>query len=453
MTLEIIILAAGQGKRMLSDRPKVLHNLAGKPLVQHVIETSRILNPESLHLVVGHGGDQVRAALPDFDLGYVVQEQQLGTGHAVAQAIGSVKNDATILVLYGDVPLTPVAVLERLLEIARQDALAILTTRLENPTGYGRIVRDSAEQVCAIVEEKDANPEQREIREVNSGIMAMPAARLKAWVPELSAENAQGEYYLTDIVALAVEQGIRVETVITEQFMDVQGVNDKTQLAQLERYYQSCQARRLMLSGVTLADPDRLEIRGELEVGRDCFIDINAVFEGKVRLGNSVSIGPNCVIRNAEIGDGTEIKAFCHIEDAMIDAGCDIGPYARLRPGAELAQGAKVGNFVEIKKARIGEGSKVNHLSYIGDATLGREVNVGAGTITCNYDGANKHRTEIGDGVFIGSNTALVAPIKVEKNVTIGAGSTVSKDIEADCLVVARGRERVIRNWKRPSKK
>jgi len=453
MTLEIIILAAGQGKRMLSDRPKVLHKLAGKPLVQHVIETSMLLKPQALRLVVGHGGDQVRQALQQFDLFYALQEQQLGTGHAVAQAIGPVEDDATLLVLYGDVPLTPVSVLENLLELARQDALAILTTCLQNPTGYGRIVRNSTDQVSAIVEEKDATPAQRQIREVNSGIMAMPAARLKSWLPRLSSDNAQGEYYLTDIVALAVDQAVPVKTVLTEQFMDVQGVNDKAQLAQLERYYQSRQSERLMLSGVTLADPARLDVRGELETGRDCYIDINAVFEGQVRLGNSVSIGANCVIKNAVIGDGTQIRAFSHIEDAVIDADCDIGPYARLRPGTDLAQGAKVGNFVEIKKARIGEGSKVNHLSYIGDATLGKDVNVGAGTITCNYDGANKHRTEIGDAVFVGSNTALVAPIKIGKNVTIGAGSTLSKDVEADCLVVARGKERVIKDWKRPVKK
>lgn len=452
MALDVVILAAGQGTRMKSALPKVLHRLAGKPLVTHVLDHARSLNPQAIHLVVGHGAEKVQDAIGGEDIRWVTQEQQLGTGHAVAQALPHIEGDGITLVLYGDVPLTSPNTLRTLLQRAGKDELALLTVQLTNPTGYGRIMREATGQVLAIVEEKDASPEQRQINEVNTGILALSNAHLRRWLPKLSANNAQAEYYLTDVIAMAVADGVRVNTLAAASEQEVQGVNSRQQLAQLERCYQLSIAEQLMAQGVTLADPARLDVRGQVSVGRDSFIDINVLLEGQVIIGEQVEIGPNVHIKDAIIGDNVVIHAQSVLENAKVEAHCQIGPFARLRPGTHLAQGAKVGNFVETKKAYIGEGSKVNHLSYVGDAVLGKEVNVGAGTITCNYDGANKFQTQIEDGAFIGSNTALVAPIKVGANATVGAGSTLSKDVEPNTLVVARGKARVIEGWQRPTK-
>ncbi|GGO77325.1 bifunctional protein GlmU [Marinobacterium nitratireducens] len=451
--MDVIILAAGQGSRMKSDKPKVLHPVGGKPMVQHVIDAAADLEGARLHVVIGHGADQVREALAGQELNFAVQAEQLGTGHAVAQAMDGVARDGISLVLYGDVPLTAAATLRHLVRIAGQGHLGLLTVELADPTGYGRIIRDDLGSVTAIVEHKDATDAQRAVREVNTGIMALPTRLLSEWLPLLSSNNAQGEYYLTDVIAMAAGEGVRVDAIQPEHEQEVQGVNNRQQQAELERWYQRREAERLMTEGVTLLDPARLDVRGSLDTGRDVVIDINCVFEGKVRLGDGVQIGPNCSIRNASIGNGTVIKANSVIEDAVVDAGCDIGPFARLRPGTELARGAKVGNFVETKKARIGEGSKVNHLSYIGDAEIGRDVNVGAGTITCNYDGVNKSVTRIGDGAFIGSNSALVAPVRIGAGGTVGAGSTITKDVDAQQLAVARGKQRNLDNWQRPVKR
>ncbi|WP_188858298.1 bifunctional UDP-N-acetylglucosamine diphosphorylase/glucosamine-1-phosphate N-acetyltransferase GlmU [Marinobacterium nitratireducens] len=453
MSVDVIILAAGQGSRMKSDKPKVLHPVGGKPMVQHVIDAAADLEGARLHVVIGHGADQVREALAGQELNFAVQAEQLGTGHAVAQAMDGVARDGISLVLYGDVPLTAAATLRHLVRIAGQGHLGLLTVELADPTGYGRIIRDDLGSVTAIVEHKDATDAQRAVREVNTGIMALPTRLLSEWLPLLSSNNAQGEYYLTDVIAMAAGEGVRVDAIQPEHEQEVQGVNNRQQQAELERWYQRREAERLMTEGVTLLDPARLDVRGSLDTGRDVVIDINCVFEGKVRLGDGVQIGPNCSIRNASIGNGTVIKANSVIEDAVVDAGCDIGPFARLRPGTELARGAKVGNFVETKKARIGEGSKVNHLSYIGDAEIGRDVNVGAGTITCNYDGVNKSVTRIGDGAFIGSNSALVAPVRIGAGGTVGAGSTITKDVDAQQLAVARGKQRNLDNWQRPVKR
>lgn len=453
MDLEVIILAAGQGKRMKSRLPKVLHQLAGRSLLEHVLDQVSTLLAGRVHIVVGHGGEQVREAFAQTSVNWVTQEQQLGTGHAVAQAMPDVDDEAIVLVLYADVPLTGAATLTELVAIAREGGLGLLTVQLDNPQGYGRILRSADNGVCAIVEEKDATPEQRLVTEVNTGILAVSAQRLKHWLPTLSAENVQGEYYLTDIVAMAVEHGVKVTTLTSPSVQAVQGVNSRQQLAELERWYQQQQAIALMEAGATLADPSRLDVRGRVECGQDVFIDVNVIFEGQVQIGNGVHIGPNVLVRNSSIADGVTIDANSLVDQAIIGESCQIGPFARLRPGTELAKDAKVGNFVETKKAFIGEGSKVNHLSYVGDSILGKQVNVGAGTITCNYDGVNKHLTEIGDGVFIGSNTALVAPVKIGENATIGAGSTVSRNVAADSLVVVRGELRTVTDWQRPRKK
>jgi len=452
MNLEVIILAAGQGKRMKSRLPKVLHQLAGRPLLEHLLDRVQEISASNVHIVIGHGGDQIRKTFSEKAVNWVTQDQQLGTGHAVAQAMPDVADETIVLVLYADVPLTSAAILTQLVTTAQQGALALLTVEMENPQGYGRIIRDSG-QVCAIVEEKDATAEERLVTEVNTGILAAPAQHLKRWLPALSAENAQGEYYLTDIIAMAVGDGVEVVTRSSPTTQEVQGVNSRQQLAELERWYQRQQAVALMESGVTLADPSRLDVRGSVKCGQDVFIDINVIIEGEVQLGDGVQIGPNVLLRNSKIADGVYIGANSIIDETVIAENCQVGPFARLRPGTELAKDAKIGNFVETKKSLIGEGSKVNHLSYVGDSILGRDVNVGAGTITCNYDGANKHLTELGDGVFVGSNTALVAPIKVGKGVTIGAGSTVSRDIEADSLIVVRGKPRTLAGWQRPRKK
>lgn len=452
-SLHVVILAAGQGSRMKSALPKVLHRIAGKPMLHHVMDTARELGAAGIHGVIGHGADQVKAITPAEDVQWALQEQQLGTGHAVAQALPALPDDARVLILYGDVPLTRPETLESLVSQVSEDSLGLLTVTLDNPDGYGRILRNEAGHVTAIVEQKDATEAQKAVNEVNTGILAVSARHLKDWLPQLSNSNAQGEYYLTDIIAMAAANGVTVSVAQPANEYEVQGVNNRLQLAELERWYQRQQANRLMTEGATLADPSRVDVRGNLSVGQDVLIDINVVFEGNVSLANDVSIGPNCVIRDATIGQGTRIEANSVIDGADIGSGAQIGPFARLRPGTKLAAKTKVGNFVETKKAEVGEGSKINHLSYVGDAILGRNVNVGAGTITCNYDGVNKYRTVMGDGVFVGSNTSLVAPVSLADNVTIGAGSTITRNVEAGELAVARGRQRNIDNWERPVKK
>ncbi len=453
MDFDVIILAAGQGTRMRSARPKVLHNLAGKPLLGHVIDTASALGARQIHTVIGHGADQVRECLGDAPCRWALQEQQRGTGHAVAQAMPGVAGDGVALILYGDVPLVRAETLRPLLDSAAAGALALLTVELDDPTGYGRILRDAGERILGIVEQKDASPEQLAVREVNTGILAAPVARLADWLPRLSANNAQGEYYLTDIVAMAVADGVAVSAHAPSAPWEVEGVNNRLQLAALERRYQRNCAEQLLHDGVALADPARLDVRGELRAGRDVYIDVNCVFEGRVVIGDDVQVGANCVIIDSEIGAGSVIKPFSHLEGARIAGRGEVGPYARLRPGTELAEGAKVGNFVETKKSRIGPGSKVNHLTYIGDADIGSHANVGAGTITCNYDGVNKHKTRIGDGAFIGSNTSLVAPVSIGAGATVGAGSTITGDVPDGQLAVARGKQRNIDGWRRPEKK
>ncbi len=451
--LEVVILAAGKGTRMRSSQPKVMHNLGGKPLLQHVLETAAQLDPLSVHLVVGHGANAVSEFCKPWTVNIVQQAQQLGTGHAVLQVLPDLSPGSVVLVLYGDVPLTAPSTLTALVNAVTDQSLALLTVELDKPSGYGRILRDEQDEVVAIVEEKDATPLQRQIREVNSGVMAIPVGILHDCLPHLNNQNAQGEYYLTDLIASARNAGYSVSTLACQNSYEVFGVNDRSQQAELERYYQKHQARQLMQAGVTLADPARFDCRGSLTAGADCFIDINCVFEGDVSLGSNVSIGPNCIVKNARIGDNVTIHANTLIEDSLVGADCVLGPYARLRPGSELARAVKIGNFVEIKKALIGEDSKVNHLSYVGDAEVGNHVNIGAGTITCNYDGVNKHKTLISDGVFVGSNTALVAPVIIASGTTIAAGSTVTQDSKPDQLVVARSRQRNIDGWKRPAKK
>ena len=450
--MNVVILAAGQGKRMHSDLPKVLHPLAGKPLLGHVLDTAREIGATKICVVYGHGGEQVRAALDAPDLTWALQEPQLGTGHAVLQAMPAAVPSAPTLILYGDVPLIRTSTLRRLIEAAGRGSLALLTAHLENPKGYGRIVRvDGA--VKRIVEEKDADDAEKAIREINTGILVAPTAALARWLPMLGNRNAQGEYYLTDIVALAVAEGMPVVTAHPDAIWETEGVNSKLQLAALERVHQRTIAERLMEAGVTLADPARFDVRGELICGRDVSIDVNCVFEGRVELDDGVSIGANCVLKNCHIGSGTRIAPFCHIEDAEVGADSIIGPYARLRPGTELGSGVHIGNFVEVKNSSIADYSKANHLAYIGDATIGSRVNVGAGTITCNYDGANKHRTVIEDDVFIGSDTQLVAPVTVGRGATLGAGTTLTRDAPPDQLTVSRAKQMSIPGWKRPVKK
>jgi len=452
MNLNIVILAAGQGKRMHSNLPKVLHPVAGKALVRHVIDTARSLSPNRLCIVHGHGGDAVRAALPDADLAWALQSPQLGTGHAVQQALPHLAADGATLVLYGDVPLTTADTLRRLLHAAR-DGLAVLTVELADPSGYGRIVRDAGGRVVRIVEQKDASAAERALREINTGIMAIPTARLAGWLAALSNDNAQGEYYLTDVVAAAVAAGVPVNTAHPGGEWEVLGVNSKVQLAELERIEQRRIADRLLESGVRLADPARIDVRGELACGRDVAIDVNCVFEGRVELADAVEIGPHCVLKNVRIGAGARIAAFSHLEDAVVGPDCVVGPYARLRPGAELGPEVHIGNFVEVKKSTIAAGSKANHLAYIGDARVGERVNIGAGTITCNYDGANKHLTVIEDDVFIGSDSQLVAPVTVGRGATLGAGTTLTRDAPPDALTVSRVRQTTLAGWQRPQKK
>jgi bifunctional UDP-N-acetylglucosamine pyrophosphorylase/glucosamine-1-phosphate N-acetyltransferase len=449
--MNVVILAAGMGKRMQSDLPKVLHPLGGKPLLSHVIDTARQLSPSHCCVIYGHGGDAVPSRLAAQDLSFVLQEPQLGTGHAVMQAAPLLDDEVPTLVLYGDVPLTTIATLKALTAIAGKAKLAVLTVELDDPTGYGRIVRED-QHIVRIVEQKDASDTERAIREVNTGILVAPTRKLKEWLSRLSNDNAQREYYLTDIIAQAVRDGIPVESAQPAHTWETLGVNSKVQLAQLERIHQQNIADHLLELGVTLFDPARIDVRGTLRCGRDVAIDVNCVFEGDVELGNRVQIGPHCVIKNSRIGDGVNIKSFTHIEDAVIGAASQIGPYARLRPGTTLDEDVHIGNFVEIKNSQFGAHSKANHLSYVGDASIGQRVNIGAGTITCNYDGANKHRTVVEDDAFIGSDSQLVAPVTVGRGATLGAGTTLTKDAPADSLTVSRAKQTSITGWQRPVK-
>ena len=453
MPLSVVILAAGQGTRMKSDLPKVLQPLAGRPLLGHVLDTAAGLEAAATHVVYGHGGEQVLKAFEGRDVRWALQAEQHGTGHAVMQAVPQIPDDHLVLVLYGDVPLVQLDTLARLVAAAGPDAVSLLSVMLPDPTGYGRIVRDGAGNVVRIVEHKDANAKERAIHESNTGLMCVPAGKLKGWLAALRNDNAQGEYYLTDIVVMAVRSGCQVHAVVAPTVTEVLGVNDKVQLAELEAAYRRQRATALMLEGVTIVDPARFDARGPVSVGRDVFVDVNVVFEGNVKLGNRVRIGPNVVIRDAEIGDDTVVFPNCVIDRARIGSNCNIGPFARLRPSAELEAGVHIGNFVEVKNSVIRAGAKANHLTYLGDATVGEKVNVGAGTITCNYDGVNKWRTEIGAGAFIGSGTMLVAPVKVGAGATIGAGSTITRDAPDEKLTLERSKQVTIDGWKRPVRK
>jgi bifunctional UDP-N-acetylglucosamine pyrophosphorylase / glucosamine-1-phosphate N-acetyltransferase len=450
--MNVVILAAGQGKRMYSDRPKVLHPLAGKPLLAHVLDTARRLEPARVCVVYGHGGEAVREAFETSGAVWAKQEPQLGTGHALMQALPHLDEAVPTLVLYGDVPLTRAETLRRLIDMAG-NGLALLTVPMDEPSGYGRIVRDRDGRLQRIVEEKDASPEERSLREINTGIMVLPTAALPGWLGRLSDNNAQKEYYLTDVVAMAVAERLAVSTAQPASAWETLGVNSRAQLAQLERIHQSNVAQSLLDGGVALADPARIDVRGTLRCGRDCHIDVNCVFEGSVVLGDRVMVGAHCVLKNIQVAAGTHIEPFCHLEDADIGANCRLGPYARVRPGTVLAEEVHLGNFVEVKASSLGAGSKANHLSYLGDSEIGRNVNVGAGTITCNYDGANKHRTIIEDDVFIGSDTQLVAPIRIARGATLGAGTTLTKDAPADQLTLSRPKQVSVPGWRRPAKK
>jgi bifunctional UDP-N-acetylglucosamine pyrophosphorylase/glucosamine-1-phosphate N-acetyltransferase len=452
MPLSVVILAAGQGKRMKSDLPKVLQPLARRPLLGHVLDTARALSPAAIHIVYGHGGEQVRAAFPASDLGWALQAEQLGTGHALMQAMPAIPDDHRVLVLYGDVPLLGPETLTDLLARAAPDSLALLSVVLDDPSGYGRVLRDNAGNVYRIVEQKDANRKEQSIREANTGVMAAPAAALRRWLARLSTDNAQGEYYLTDVVTLAAKDGAKVEAVAAPSANEVLGVNDRQQLATLEAEYRRRRADALLAEGVTLADPARIDVRGELECGRDVQLDVNVVLEGRVVLGARVVVGPGCVLKDTTVGAGTVLNAYSVLDGATVGRDCVVGPYARLRPGTRLDDGAHVGNFVELKNATLGAGSKANHLTYLGDAKVGSRVNVGAGTITCNYDGANKWPTTIGDGAFIGSGSMLVAPLTIGPGATIGAGSTITKPAPPDTLTVERSRQQSLAGWTRPAR-
>ncbi|MDB2384485.1 bifunctional UDP-N-acetylglucosamine diphosphorylase/glucosamine-1-phosphate N-acetyltransferase GlmU [Endozoicomonas sp.] len=457
MRTDIVILAAGQGSRMKSKLPKILHRIAGKSMLEHVI--SAACNSQSqyekgkIHVVVGHGADKVRDQLSHHDVNWVQQNEQLGTGHAVKQALPGLTGADAVLVVYGDVPLINPSTLTLLTEACHGEHLALLTANMPDPSGYGRIVRDNMGHIQAIVEQKDATPEQLAIHEVNTGIMAIPGSCIKDWLNSLSNENAQQEYYLTDTVAMAVAEGITVVHAQPAKLTEVQGVNSRLQLSELERQYQAQQAEAFMTAGTTILDPQRIDFRGNIQIGQDVVLDVNVVLEGDVVLGDNVTIEPGCIIRNSRIASGAVIKAHSILEEAVVSSDCEVGPFARLRPGTELANNARVGNFVEIKKSQIGQGSKVNHLTYIGDAEVGTGVNIGAGTVTCNYDGANKHKTIVSDGAFIGTNSSLVAPVTIGKGATAAAGSVITRDLADEELGVARGRQRNISGWKRPVKK
>lgn len=452
--MNIVILAAGMGKRMNSDLPKVLHPLAGKSLLGHVVDTARTLDPQRLVVVYGHGGEQVQAAFDgQTDVQWALQSPQLGTGHAVAQAVPMLVDDVPTLILYGDVPLVKASTLQRLAEAAQGGKLALLSQHVADPTGYGRVVRDAAGNVSRIVEQKDADAETLKINEINTGILVCPTGPLKRWLTALKNDNAQGEYYLTDVIAAAVADGTGVVTAHPDAEWETLGVNSKTQLAFLERRHQRNLADRLTDSGVMLADPDRIDIRGTLECGRDVSIDVGCVFEGTVRLGKGVKIGPNCVLKDCTLADGTQVQAMSVIDSAEVGAQGRIGPFARLRPGTKLGEDSHIGNFVELKNATTGTGSKINHLSYVGDAEIGSRVNIGAGTITCNYDGVNKHKTIIEDDVFVGSDSQLVAPVTVRRGATLAAGTTLTREAPADSLTLSRVQQTTRPDWKRPQRK
>ncbi len=450
--LSVVILAAGQGKRMRSDLPKVLQPLAGRALLQHVITTTRQLSPQQITVVYGHGGEQVQAAMKHEPLDWALQAEQKGTGHAVAQAMPGIPDDHLVLVLYGDVPLVRAGTLQALIALALQDQLALLTVNLDDPTGYGRILRDEAGRVTAIVEQKDASPAQLAVREGNTGVLALQAGALRRYLSQLRSDNAQGEYYLTDVIGMAVADGLTVAPLVADSESEVLGVNDRLQLAQLEAVYRRHCAENAMRAGATLADPARFDQRGTLVLGRDVFIDVNVVFEGHVELGDRVRIGPHCVLRDVTLGADTQVASHSVLEQAQVATNCRIGPFARLRPGAQLAADVHVGNYVEVKNSSLGVGSKANHLTYLGDTTVGSGVNIGAGTITCNYDGVNKSRTVIHDHAFIGSGSMLVAPVAIGSGATIGAGSTITRDAPDGKLTLSRARQTTIDGWQRPVK-
>lgn len=452
MNLDVVILAAGKGTRMRSQLAKVLHPLAGRPLIQHVVDAAAPLKPRNLAIVVGHQAEDVQAYLGDGPI-WIHQAQQQGTGHAVKLAMAQLPGDGVILVLYGDVPLVSQTTLERALEAAAGGAVGLVTADFDDPAELGRIVRNSDGNIECIVEFKDASEEQRAIREINSGIMAVPAAQLQSWLDDVAPHNAQGEYYLTDIIAMAVRDGVEVQGVQAARPEEVSGVNDRVQLAALERIYQRAEAERLMRAGVTIADPERLDIRGRISAGEDCFIDVNVVLQGEVSLGAGVRLGPGAVVIDSVLGDGVEVHAHTVVEGANVARDCSLGPFARIRPGTRLEDGVKIGNFVETKKAHLGPGTKASHLSYLGDATLGADCNVGAGTVTCNYDGIDKHQTDIGDNVFVGTNSTLIAPINIEDGAFVAAGSTVTTKVEQGDLAVGRAKQRNIKGWQRPDQR
>ncbi|UXN35019.1 bifunctional UDP-N-acetylglucosamine diphosphorylase/glucosamine-1-phosphate N-acetyltransferase GlmU [Avibacterium paragallinarum] len=450
--LSVVILAAGKGTRMYSDLPKVLHNIAGKPMVKHVIDTAKQLNADNIHLIYGHGAELLQQRLADEPVNWVLQAEQLGTGHAMQQAAPFFADDENIVMLYGDAPLITAETLQKLIDAKPENGIALLTAHLDDPTGYGRIIRQDG-NVVAIVEQKDASPEQLAIQEVNTGVMVSSGASFKKWLAKLDNNNAQGEYYMTDVIKFANQDGCQVAAVPASDIMEVEGANNRLQLAELERYYQRKQAEKLLLAGVSLRDPNRFDLRGEILHGKDVEIDVNVIIEGNVKLGDRVKIGAGCIIKDCVIGNDVEIKPYSVFEDALIGEQAQIGPFSRLRPGTELAAETHIGNFVEVKKSHIGKGSKVNHLSYVGDSEIGSNCNIGAGVITCNYDGANKFKTIIGDDVFVGSDSQLVAPVKIANGATIAAGTTVTKNIAQDELVISRVPQRHIQGWQRPKKK
>ncbi len=448
-----MILAAGQGTRMYSDCPKVLHSLAGQTLLEHVYQTAESITHRQIYVVYGHGGQQVPDSMPDRDIVWIKQEQQLGTGHAVKQVLPEIPDANDVLILYGDVPLITDESLSTLVTACKETGFGLMTAYLDDPRGYGRIIRDEIGKVIGIVEEKDASDEERRICEINTGFMAIKASHLKKWVAALDNSNSQNEYYLTDTVAMAVADNVTINSVLAESSIEIKGINNRAQLADAERYYQLIQAHHLMHQGVTLMDPARFDLRGELEIGRDNTIDVNVVIEGRVKLGNQVSIGANCYLKDVIIDDDVEIKPNSMIDNAVIGKRCVIGPFARIRPDTTLNDNVHVGNFVELKKAEVGDGSKINHLSYMGDVHIGKDTNIGAGAITCNYDGANKYKTIIGDAVFVGSDVQMIAPVKVNNGATIAAGTTITKDVSEDALAISRNKQREIDNWPRPVKK
>lgn len=452
MKFSAVILAAGKGTRMYSNTPKVLHTLAGKPMVKHVIDTCESLGAQNLHLIYGHGGDLMQETLKQEQVNWVLQAEQLGTGHAVDQASSQFADNEKVLVLYGDVPLISEQTIERLLDAQPEGGIGLLTVVLDNPTGYGRIVRNNGD-VVAIVEQKDANDEQKAIKEINTGVMVATGGDLRRWLSGLSNDNAQGEYYLTDVIAAAYGEGRRIEAVHPDNPIEVEGVNDRLQLAKLERAFQQSQAEKLLTQGVMLRDPSRFDLRGSLQCGKDVEIDVNVVIEGSVTLGDNVVIGAGCVLKDCEIDDNTLVRPYSVIEGATVGEKCTVGPFSRLRPGADMRNDSHVGNFVEVKNACLGEGSKANHLTYLGDAEIGQRTNIGAGTITCNYDGANKFKTIIGNDVFIGSDSQLIAPVTIADGATVGAGTTVTRNVADNTLVITRSKERVVAGWRRPTKK